>query len=175
MQTPPPAASRPDPYRFLTSVPSFSVESADLAPGQRLAAAQTAAGGHVSPHLRWTDVPEGTQSFVVTCFDPDAPTPSGFWHWVLVDLPGELRELSAGAATGTLPGAAFHVRNDCSQAGYYGAEPPEGDPAHRYYFVIHAVDRATLGVAADASPAAVAFELAYATLGRAVLVSEHAV
>jgi Raf kinase inhibitor-like YbhB/YbcL family protein len=169
----PSPTGRPDPYQFLAHVPSFLVQSTDLSHCGRLAWAQTAAGGHVSPHLKWSDAPDGTRSFVITCFDPDAPTPSGFWHWVLVDVPGDVRELATGIASGELPGSAFHVRNDCAIAGYYGAEPPEGDPQHRYFYVVHAVDRETLGVDADATPAMVAFELAYATLGRAVLVGSH--
>lgn len=168
------ADQRPSPYDQLPPAPSFPVRSDDLQDGANLDGSQTAAGGHVSPHLRWSDVPEGTKSFVVTCFDPDAPTPSGFWHWVLVDIPGDVRELPRGAAGGDLPGAAFHLPNDVAEPGYYGAEPPEGDAAHRYYFVVHAVDRASLGVPSNATPAMVSFELAYATLGRAILLGMHA-
>jgi len=170
----PEGSRRPDPYLHLEPVPGFSVSSDDMLHGHMLAAAQTAAGGSVSPHLRWDDVPAGTRSFTVTCYDPDAPTPSGFWHWVLVDVPADVRELTTGTAAGDLPGGAFHVRNDCAELGYYGAEPPEVDPAHRYYFVVHAVDRDSLGVPADATPAMVSFELAYATLGRAVIQAEYA-
>lgn len=72
-----------------------------------------------------------------------------------------------------MPGGAFHIRNDCADAGFYGAEPPEGDPEHRYIFVVHAIDRDTLGVGMDATPAMAAFELAYATVGRATIVGLH--
>ena len=159
----------PDPYPLLPSVPSFAVTSDDIADGQPLKDDQVADQGNTSPHLAWSEVPEGTKSFVITGFDPDAPTPSGFWHWVLVDVPADVRELASGAASGELPGAAFHVRNDGGEKGFLGAAPPQGDQPHRYFFVVHAVGEETLGVDSDASPAVVSFNLAFKTLGRAIL------
>lgn len=159
----------PDPYELLPPVPGFSVTSTDVTDGAPLADAQVAHLGNTSPQLSWSGAPEGTRSYVVTCFDPDAPTPSGFWHWVLVDLPADLTALDTGAAAGDLPPGSFHCRNDGGEHGYMGAAPPEGDQVHRYYFVVHAVGEETLGVDADASPAVVSFNLAFKTLGRAVL------
>lgn len=159
----------PDPYPLLPRVPSFTVTSDDVVDGQPLKDDQVAALGNTSPQLSWSDVPDGTQSFVVTCFDPDAPTPSGFWHWVLVDLPADTRSLPTGGSALPLPGAAFHVRNDGGQPAFMGAAPPQGDQVHRYYFVVHAVGAPTLGVTADATPAVVSFNLAFKTLGRAIL------
>ena len=109
--------------------------------------------------------PEGTKSFTVTCFDPDAPTPSGFWHWVLVDVPADVTSLDTGAAARRPARQAFHVRNDGGEKGFMGAAPPEGDQVHRYFFVVHAVKEDTLGVDSDASPAVVSFNLAFKTAG----------
>jgi Raf kinase inhibitor-like YbhB/YbcL family protein len=159
----------PNPYDLLPPVPSFTVTSTDVQDGRPLGDDQVAAKGNTSPQLSWSDVPEGTKSFVVTCFDPDAPTPSGFWHWVLVDLPADVTSLDTGAAAQPLPGTAFHCRNDGGDKGFMGAAPPEGDQVHRYYFVVHAVKEETLGVDSDASPAVVSFNLAFKTLGRAIV------
>ncbi|KQY64408.1 MULTISPECIES: YbhB/YbcL family Raf kinase inhibitor-like protein [unclassified Nocardioides] len=159
----------PNPYDLLPQTASFALTSADVTDGQPLKDDQVAAHGNTSPQLAWSGAPEGTKSFVVTCFDPDAPTPSGFWHWVLVDVPADVTALDAGAASGDLPGNAFHVRNDAGDAGFMGAAPPEGDQVHRYYFVVHAVGEESLGVDADASPAVVSFNLAFKTLGRAIV------
>lgn len=164
-----------DPYAKLPALPSFGLSSPDIADGQPLPSSAVADGGNTSPALSWSDSPEGTKSFVVTCFDPDAPTPSGFWHWVAVDLPGDTTSLAAGAGASdeSLPGNAFHLHNDIGSSEYSGAAPPEGDVPHRYYYVVHAIGEDTLGVDADASPAAASFQLAFKALGRALLVGTH--
>lgn len=160
----------PDPYELLPSVPSFTATSADVTDGQPLKDDQVASAGNTSPQLTWEAV-DGAQSYTVTCFDPDAPTPSGFWHWVLVDLPADVTSLDAGAGAvnADLPGGAFHCRNDGGDKGFMGAAPPEGDQVHRYYVVVHAVKEPSLGVDSDASPAVVSFNLAFKTAARAIL------
>ena len=159
----------PNPYDLLPETAAFTVTSDDVTDGAPLKDDQVAALGNTSPQLSWSGAPEGTKSYVVTCFDPDAPTPSGFWHWALVDIPADVTSLDAGAASGSLPGGAVHVRNDGGEAGFRGAAPPEGDQVHRYFFVVHAVKDDSLGVDADASNAVVSFNLAFKTLGRAII------
>ena len=162
-----------DPYAKLPATGSFEVASNDMSDGAPLPARHSVAGGDVSPHLRWSGAPAGTRSYAVTCFDPDAPTPSGFWHWVAVDLPATTTELppNAGREGGSgLPKGAFHARNDYGKHAYGGAAPPKGEE-HRYYFVVHAVDREKLGIDEKASPAVVSFQLALHTLARAILVA----
>lgn len=165
----------PDPYSLLPEVASFTVTSTDVAEGQQLPNAQVfngmgMSGENVSPQLSWSGAPEGTRSYVVTCFDPDAPIPGGFWHWIAANIPASVTSLSTGAGAGddTLPGG-FHIANDLGIKGYAGSAPPAGDGDHRYYFVVHAVDVDALEIDGSVSPAVVSFNLAFHTLGRAIL------
>jgi Raf kinase inhibitor-like YbhB/YbcL family protein len=161
------------PYEKIPA-PSFALESPDARDGERMPirhVSATAGGGDASPELSWSGYPDGTRSFVVTMFDPDAPTPSGFWHWALVDIPAGEDHLPEGAGSGHgLPAGAFQLRNDVGQAGYLGPAPPAGHGRHRYFIAVHAVDVESLGLAADATPAYLSFNLAGHTLARAVIV-----
>ena len=130
------------------------------------------AGGNRSPQLRWEDAPEGTKSFAVLCFDPDAPTGSGFWHWVVVNIPPTVTELPLDAgnpAANRLPAGALQVRTDFGKPGYGGPCPPAGDHPHRYLFTVHAVSMDQLPVSADTSAAVVGFYLNFNTLAKATL------
>jgi Raf kinase inhibitor-like YbhB/YbcL family protein len=163
-------AVAPDPYDILPPVPAFTLNSSDITDGQPLDElhAHTSVGGkNLSPQLSWSGFPAETKGFVVTCFDPDAPTGSGFWHWVAVNLPVAVTELDRGADP--LPEGAFTVRNDYGDTGYGGAAPPPGDRVHRYVFAVHALDVDRLEVGADATPAYVGFNLAFHTVARATL------
>jgi Raf kinase inhibitor-like YbhB/YbcL family protein len=129
-------------------------------------------GGTRSPHLKWEDVPAGTKSFAVLCFDPDAPTGSGFWHWVVVNIPPSVTELPLDAgnpASGKLAAGALQVRTDFGKPGYGGPCPPEGDHPHRYLFTVHAVSLDKLPVTADTAAAVVGFYLNFNTLAKASL------
>ncbi len=126
-----PAAQHP--YGKLPAAPAFALTSPDLTDGAPLPDEFTADGGNVSPALAWSGFPAATRSFVVSCFDPDAPTPSGWWHWTVADIPSTVSSLDRGAGThggAHLPRGAFHVRNDDGEDGYTGAAPPRGDREH---------------------------------------------
>lgn len=168
-----------NPFDKLADIPQFTLTSTDIADGEPLALAQASGafgvdgGQDVSPQLSWSDAPAEAQSYVVTCFDPDAPTQSGFWHWALANVPASVTELPTNAGNpeaGLIPEGAFHVRNDAGQPGYLGAAPPAGHGPHRYFFVVHALDVPTLdGVTTDATPAFLGFNVFGHAIARAYL------
>lgn len=132
-------------------------------------------GGNVSPALAWSNAPAGTKGFALTVYDPDAPTGSGWWHWVVFNIPSTVTGLSegAGSAGGLLPTGAVQGRTDFGAPGYGGACPPQGHGNHRYVFTVYALDVEHLDVAPDSGGAMVGFFLNAHTLGKATLTATY--
>jgi Raf kinase inhibitor-like YbhB/YbcL family protein len=165
----------PNPYDLLPEVPTFTLTSDDLVDGGQVPTAHlkaNAGGENVSPHLRWSGAPEGTLSYAVTCFDPDAPTVCGWWHWIVGGIPADVTELArgAGADTKELPEGALHLRNDFGELAYTGSAPPVGDREHRYIFTVHALDEEDMEFEDTDSAASASFGIHGSELGRATLV-----
>lgn len=165
----------PDPYEFLPQLPSFTLTSTDIRDGEVLpvphrSGVMGAGGEDRSPQLSWSGFPEQTAGFALTCYDPDAPTVSGFWHWAVCDIPVSTTELAAGA---TPASPALTLRNDAGAPGYVGAAPPAGHGPHRYFFVVTAVDVPSLGLPESASPAYLGFNLFMHGIARARLVATY--
>jgi len=156
------------------TIASKSFKDGDYLPAAHILSADFGfgcSGGNQSPHLTWSGAPAGTKSFAVTCYDPDAPTGSGFWHWLVINIPPSVSELAAGAgsAGGRLPAGALQTRTDFGRPGYGGPCPPEGDHPHRYLFTVFAVGADALQANADTSAAVIGFQLHFNMLARASL------
>jgi Raf kinase inhibitor-like YbhB/YbcL family protein len=164
-----------NPYDFLPEAPTFQLTSSDFEDGGTLKAPQRSkafgveGGEDLSPALAWEGAPEDTKSFVVTCYDPDAPTVSGFWHWIVYDLPASCTSLPTGAGTpaddgaspALLPEGAKMIRNDAGFAGFCGAAPPPGHGEHRYIFCVSAmgIENLPIGDPLTTSPAVSQFQM----------------
>lgn len=166
-----------NPYDALPDLPTFTVTSESFADGEAFAQPQVsgimgAGGDDASPQVSWSGFPEGTKSFAVTVYDPDAPTASGFWHWAVADIPVSTTSLPEGAGDENgsgLPAGAVTLASDASAKRFIGAAPPPGHGPHRYFLVVHAVDVESLGLPEDATPAFLGFNLFSHAIGRAVI------
>ncbi|MGO1769684.1 MAG: YbhB/YbcL family Raf kinase inhibitor-like protein [Microbacterium sp.] len=162
-----------DPYAELATLREFApleLTSTDVVDGEPLSLAQWGAAGggaDISPQLTWSAGPEGTLSYAVSCFDPDAPTGSGFWHWAICDIPAEVTSLDAGDDR---PDGALILRSEPGERGFVGAGPPPGTGVHRYFFVVDALDVASLDIPDTATPAILGFQRHFHSLARGVLV-----
>lgn len=128
-------------------------------------------GPNLSPEFRWEGVPAGTKALALTMYDPDAPTGSGWWHWIVYNLPPDTTKLDAGAGDPNapkLPAGASHGRTDFGAYAYGGPCPPKGDKAHRYVFTLFAL-KEKVDVPADASAALIGFQLNAKAIARATL------
>jgi Raf kinase inhibitor-like YbhB/YbcL family protein len=152
---------------------TFTLNSNDLTDGGVLPDAQVYAKGNASPHLKWSGAPEGTKSYAVTCFDPDAPTGSGFWHWTAANIPADVSELATGASSRGMPAGAVQGRTDFGETGFGGAAPPPGHGPHRYIFTVFAVDTDRLDVTPDNSGAVFGFNLHFHTLAKASITATY--
>ncbi|MDN5732388.1 MAG: YbhB/YbcL family Raf kinase inhibitor-like protein [Yaniella sp.] len=167
-----------DQFARLEEAAEFSVTSTTVTQGQEWPAAQYSGamgvpnGQDISPQLSWSGAPEGTKSYAVTVFDPDAPTGSGFWHWSVGNIAADVTELAENAGTDDgsgLPAGAFQLKHDGGGPGFIGAAPPAGHGAHRYIITVHALDVEKLDIPEDASNAFFGFNRHGHTLGRAAL------
>jgi Raf kinase inhibitor-like YbhB/YbcL family protein len=169
----------PNPYAYLPKVPSFKVVSTTVKNGRPLPVAQLSGifgvpgGKDISPELSWSGFPAQTKSFVVSMYDPEAPTGSGFWHWIVQDVPVTTTSLlaNAGALNSTaLPAGAIQLDGDAGMPRYIGGAPPAGSGVHDYYITITALDVASTGLGATASGALLGFTIDGHTIARATLV-----
>ena len=160
---------------FAAGAAGFSVRSPTVKPGTKLTDLHVykgfgCDGKNESPALNWSGAPAGTKSYAVTVYDPDAPTGSGWWHWVVYNIPASVTSLAAGAgAEGgkALPAGAQMGRTDFGTAAFGGACPPPGSAPHRYIFAVHALKVEKIEVPADASAALVGFNLSANRIGEA--------
>lgn len=166
-----------DPYAALAGlrpVSPLELTSPDFEDGGALPlfAWSTGRGGaDLIPRLRWPAPPPGTKSLAISCYDPDAPTGSGFWHWAAFDLPAGLRELgSIDGTSGSLPPRAKVMPNEHRSRRFTGAAPPSGTGVHRYFFVVDALDVETLGLEGTETPAILGLHRHFHTLARGILV-----
>jgi Raf kinase inhibitor-like YbhB/YbcL family protein len=156
---------------------SLKLTSTDVHEGKSLAAAQVyngmgCTGSNVSPALSWSGAPAGTKSFAITMYDPDAPTGSGWWHWVVYNIPASATSLAAGAGDpkkNLLPAGATQGNTDMGAPGYGGACPPPKDKPHHYHITLFALDTDKLDVPANATAAYVGFNMHAHTLAKTQL------
>ena len=156
---------------------AMNLTSSDIKEGATIADEQVfnsfgCTGKNVSPAINWSDAPAGTKSFALSVYDPDAPTGSGFWHWVVFNIPPNVTSLAKGAGDPKSPDApkgAVQSRTDFGVPGYGGPCPPKGDAPHRYIFTIFAVDVDHIDANADTSAAVIGFNLHFHTLAKATL------
>ena len=156
---------------------NFQITSTEIAPGKPLTAKQVfngfgCNGENISPQLSWNNAPTSTKSFAVTVYDPDAPTGSGWWHWVILNIPASVTILNTNAgdpASGVAPKGSAQIRTDFGTAGFGGACPPAGSKPHRYQFRVFALDVDKLDLPADSTAALAGFYLHAHALDTATL------
>ena len=160
---------------------TFKLTSKEVASGSTMAAAQTfngfgCSGTNVSPSLAWTGAPTGTKSYALTVYDPDAPTGSGWWHWVVYNIPATAKGFAAGAGDAKknlLPAGSVQGNTDFGAPGYGGPCPPAGDKPHRYIFTLYALKADKMDIPAGATAAMVGFNINGNKLGSATFTAMY--
>ena len=158
---------------------SFTLSSQDISEDAFMPKAQEyggfgCSGKDMSPQLQWANVPEGTKSFAITAYDPDAPTGSGWWHWQLVNIPSDVTELAAGAGSSDsalTPAGSMHIGNDYGSKAFGGACPPEGHGVHHYRFTVHALSVESLALPENASGALAGYMINANTIASSTIVA----
>jgi hypothetical protein len=133
-------------------------------------------GGNVSPEIKWSGAPAGTKSYAVTIYDPDAPTGSGFWHWVVFNIPATVTELPKNAGdpkANLMPPGAVQSRTDFGIPSYGGPCPPPGDKPHRYHLTVYAVDADHLDGDQNTPAAVIGFQLHFHTLAKGIITTKY--
>jgi Raf kinase inhibitor-like YbhB/YbcL family protein len=156
---------------------SASIEDNGELPAEHIFNGFGCAGGNRSPQLSWQGEPAGTKSFAVTVYDPDAPTGSGWWHWLVFNIPRDVHNLEEGSGmpgAATMPRQAVQARTDFGAPGYGGACPPPGHGKHRYQFVVWALDVEQLPLNGESSGAMLGFHLRQHVLAKAELTATYA-
>lgn len=161
----------------VSMLPELEVMSSTVTEGEEIPLAQRSAifgvegAADLSPQISWSGAPEETQSYVVTVFDPDAPTKSGFWHWIVANVPADVTEIAEGAGTpdsGQLPAGAITVANDAGFQGYLGAAPP--DKTHEYEITVTAVNVPSFSPEQTATPALLDFYVGASAVAQGTIV-----
>ncbi len=159
----------------ILSAQTFTLKSSDLggqATDKQVFNSFGCTGQNLSPQLSWENAPTGTKSFAITMYDPDAPTGSGWWHWVVFDIPATTNSLPSGAGTLSkylMPADAIQGMTDFGAPGYGGPCPPTGDKPHRYLLTVYALNKDKLGLDAKAAAPMVGFTISQCTLAKATL------
>lgn len=159
----------------------FAAASPDIDPRRPIANKHVfngfgCSGENLSPAVVWMDAPDDTKSFALTVYDPDAPTGSGWWHWVVVNIPATMHGLQQGAgdpAAGRMPKEALQVRTDYGKPGWGGPCPPQGDRPHRYIFTVHALKAEKLDLPEDATAALAGFMINANTIAKSSFTARY--
>lgn len=166
-----PVSLDPDPHAPLRDLPTFEPFSPDIKDDEKIVD-EFRAPSNVPPQLDWINLPEGTKSIAVTCFDPDAPTASGFWHWTVFNIPAAEKGLPQGAGSeggSKLPEGATQLVGDSGMRGHYGANPPAQHVPYHYMYMVHTVGVEKLDVPKDTTPTVLGFSPYFHSIARAII------